>query len=323
MPIGNDSYVNNTLEILKAFLVSSYPIEKRKKVVSGLGLKKEDLNKRSAEGFPDGWSKKHNVSSKMFSTRKESLLYDYHIVELPSNERGKFYGITPLGISYFCNNVNDIDSDIFEKIYSHLKFFYEKGKPKGEKSYLDKLENILKLISDKNNTIGVKFKEIFSNFKIEHNVEDYIFIKLIYSPTAGLEVLLSELIYSQGFGEDGTYNVVSNSNEGTLLSVDRDVDVYTFNYILSKFLIKAFLHSLYFDSYTITSTMEQKSQHNSKNKAKITEKLKIYQDIRKAFKKDGVEVVKEFQDEINNAIKLYMDVLKSEIKPLYQTQVIK
>lgn len=69
--------------------------------------------------------------------------------------------------------------------------------------------------------------------------------------------------------------------------------------------------------------MEQKSQHNSKNKAKIAKELKIYQNIWKAFKKDSIEVVKEFQDEINKAVKLYTTALDSEVKSLYQTQVKK
>ena len=328
MPIGNDSYVNNTLEVLRAFLVSSYPIEKRKNIISGYGLKKEDLDKTPKESFNKNGSKKHKATSKMFSKRKDDLLYDYHIVQLPSNGRGKFFGITPIGISYFCEHMENIDSDIFESIFTHLKFFYEKGKPKEEKSYLDELESIMRnkdLREIPDFDIGFEFKETFANFKIKHSVEDYSTVKMTYTPTSGMEILLSELLYPNGdVGiEDELFTIMSNSNEGTLMISDKDVNGHTFNYYLSKFLIKSFLHSLYCYNKLIVSTLEETGESFYEKKPNIlTEyikselKLKKQKAILNAFDMNNIEVVKEFQDEINEAVKLYTTAFESEVKTL-------
>lgn len=321
MPIGNDSYVNNTLEILRAFLVSSKPVYKRKNIQSGLGLKKADLDKLPYVGFNQTGTKKHNASSKMFWKRKEELLYDYHIVELSSNERGKFYGITPIGVHYFCENIEEIDSDIFECIFSHLKFFYEKGKPKGEKSYLDKLENITRnksLRKMSNFDVGFEFKETFLNFKIKHSVEDYSVIKLTYTPTSGMNILLSELLYPNGDVrlEDESFTVISNTSEDTLMWTDKDVNGFTFNYLLSKFLIKSFLHSLYHYNKISTSILNERYLIKKDHKKLIKEELKKEKTILKAFDNEGIKVVKEFQDEINNAVKLYTSAFESESKLL-------
>jgi len=316
VPIGNELYMNNYFEVLRAFLVSSYPVEKRKNIISGYGLKKEDLDKTPEESFNKAGKKKHNASSKMFWKRKDDLLYNYHIVPLASNRRGKFYGITPIGISYFCEHMEDIDTDIFESIFSHLKFFYEKGKPKGEKSYLDKLESITRNKSLKENPdfdVGLEFKETFVNFKIKHSVEDYSAVKMTYSPTSGMEILLSELLYPNGDVqlEDEAYTVVSHSGEGTLMIIDKDVDGHTFNYLLSKFLIKSFLHSLYCYYKLMVLTFESTSGH-SESKS-LYKKVKT---IINAFDKDTIEVVKEFQDEINKAVKLYTATFESESRLL-------
>jgi len=332
MPTGNDSYVENTLEVLRAFLVSSYPIYKRKNIQSGLGLKKEDFNKKPYEGFNQTGTKRHDASSKMFWKRKYNLLYDYHIVELQSNERGKFYGITPIGIAYFCEYVEDIDSEIFESIFSHLKFWYEKGKPKEEKSYLDNLQNIIRAksitnIPESEKEIKIEFKDTFSYFKVEHKVEDYIYLKLTYLPTFGMEIILSEFIYSKGsdgLDNDGTYTVISDSSKGTLNWTDKDIDGYTFNYLLSKFLIKAFLHTLYVHMQNITLPFQQNQKEfqellkeiHPKNRKHVKKELNKYRSILKAFDQDHIGVVKEFQKEINKAVKLYTSAFESESKLL-------
>ncbi|MDH3204191.1 MAG: hypothetical protein OEL81_05900 [Nitrosopumilus sp.] len=335
MPIGDDLYVNNTLEVLKAFLLYSKPVFKRKNIQSGIGLKKEDLNKTPYDGFNQLGTKKHKASSKMFSSRKENLLYDYHIVRLPSNEHGKFYGITPLGISYFCEYSKHIDLEIFESIFTHLKFFYEKGKPKGEESYLKKLESIttnkiLRDSPDAINYITIEFKEAFSNFKIKHSVVDYILIKLIYTPTSGMEILLSELIYSKGSEEEddyGAYSLSSDSNEGTLMIFDRDVDVHNFNYILSKFLIKSFLHSLYCGTVQWCNVFKDNGKNKNKNNYDeipmehvklVKTDLKMKHRILDSFKGEGFEVVKEFQNEISKAVKLYTTAFEKEEVNLIQ-----
>lgn len=298
MPIGNDSYVNNTLEVLKAFLVSSEKVYASKKKISGYGLKKEDLNKTPYEGFNQKGTKKHNASSKMFSERKEDLLWDYHIAELPSKERGKYYGITPIGISYFCEHSEEIDTDVFEGIFTHLKFFYEKGKPKKEESYLDKLENIIRDKRIKNTPkaekyIKKEFQNIFSYFKVEHKELDYIHIQLTHWPTSGMEVLMSEFTYSK---EEGGYHcVISDTNRGTLDWKEKEIDSQIFNYLLSKFLIKTFLHSLYIVCQSLKN-------------------LKEYSVILKSFNQEDIGVVKEFQKEINKAVKLYINAFELESK---------
>ena len=126
---------------------------------------------------------------------------------------------------------------------------------------------------------------------------------------------LSELLYPNGNVEleDMSYTVMSNTTDGTLMWTNKDVDGFTFNYILSKFLIKSFLHSLYHYNKISTSILNKGSDLiENDHKKLIKKKLKKEKTILKAFDNEGIKVVKEFQDEINKAVKLYTSAFESE-----------
>lgn len=310
MPIGNDSYVNNTLEILKAFLFSSYPIYKRKNIISGYGLKKEDLNKKPYEGFNKTGSKKHNASSKMFSKRKDSLIYDYHIVSLPSNERGKFYGITPIGISYFCQNIEELDSNTFASIISHLRSWYDKDKPESEKSYMKELDKVLKKIPENNTIVDRTFQEILSNLQIEEDLDagSFLRIGMNYRPTLGLDVLLTRLVYFRDSETNETYSLDFDSKNNPNFEFEKYLDVNKFNYYISKFIIRAFLHSLYSMSSMVCDNL--KDMPKSEMPKLMKEEFEVHQSILDSFKGKIVIIVNEFHDEVIKAIQLQTTHLK-------------
>ncbi len=297
MPIGNDSYVNNTLEVLRAFLVSSEKIYARKNIVSGYGLKKEDLNKTHEKKSNE---KIHNASSKIFSKRKVDLLYNYYIVELPSNERGKYYGITPVGISYFCKHSDNVDTLTFEKIFSHLRFFYEKGKPKTEiSSYWKRLPEdkiyhiILQDILTKITTLG---SDLYKMFSLAYEL-----------PTGGIDVFLTQIHWERDRNEFFIdFDLEKKPNEKAKRLITSD----TFNYLFTKFVIKAVLHTLYYTQVLDIQTLQKKlTIKNSKNRVKIMKQIKQSESILDSFDKRGLLLVEKFNEDVLNAIKLHTNDL--------------
>jgi len=217
--------------ILQILLNANHAVRYRK--IQGYGLKDSDF-----DDMP-------NCSRRIFNHRKKDLLNSYYIRELKQSDgRSTYYQITPLGIIHLCKSVNDLKEIPFTRIFDVLKFYYNKGKPTDEESYIDKLKNsfgVLEKIYGKNWFVK-PFYDIIKPIEIENN--SIINIRLNY-----------ELSRAQRF-EVSSINIMGNK-----ISVRADTEIdesepppasdFLFNkiidekemyYLISKFIINAFIH---------------------------------------------------------------------------------
>ena len=242
MPIGNELQLENSLELFKGFIFDSKQVLKRKGVLSGFGLRKEDFNK------PE---KNSNATPKIFSKRINKFLESGWVKRLEhKSNKDKYYGITPIGITYFCANYKKIDSRVIDHVMSHLKYFYEQGKPSEEISYIEKLENSWFKLSEifPESQLVTLFTNLFKNIDQEKTLtkenEPDLEIILKYKTIQGLTIPVI------------MYEIV---NEEYRLVMDKTIsDIWTdyyyesnetkFNYNFAKFILKAFAYSILEDS---------------------------------------------------------------------------
>jgi len=242
MLIGDTLYVNNTLELLKGFIFDSYRVYRRKGILSGSGLKKEDFSK------PEKNSK---ATTKMFSKRINEFLESKWVKRLEhKSNKNKYYAITPIGITYFCANYKKIDSRTIDHVMSHLKYFYEQGKPSEEISYIEQLKSSWFELSEifPESQLVALFTNLFKNIEQEKTLtkenEPKLEITLKYKTIEDLTIPVI------------MYDIV---NEEYRLQMDKTIDdMWTdyyyesnetkFNYNFAKFILKAFAFSILEDS---------------------------------------------------------------------------
>jgi len=255
MPIGNDSFLDNSGEVLRAFLVSSKKVYRRKNKQSGYGLIKADFAKTQQISFNVNEPKLHNATPKMFYYRKADLLKNHYITELQSNERGKHYGITPLGIIFYVTQIKKIDLKTFDKIMSIMKFFYESGRPANEISYLEEYKESwgkLRKVIKEEKLLEI-FKSIFSG--IDNEIESNNQITLSYESSYGLKTPIIDYMVL-----DNEYRIFNNSEMKELNQEYWITNKVEFYYNITKFLLQAF-------AYSIFETIEWEERNTStKNK---------------------------------------------------------
>lgn len=299
MPIGYDLYLANSVEVLKAFLVSSYELHKRKNQISGFGMIKEDFGKTNRRGFNEIPIKSHKATSKMFYGRKSFLLQNYYIKGLESKERGKHYGITPLGIAYFCSNVKNLDNGLIQKIISHLKFHYDLCKPEKELSYIDKLENHWTKLCEifGNETLTEHFRGIFSGIEISKNEDNYEHIECNYETFWGLKIPTVEYQI-----KDNNVRLILDSSINEIASFYYDSNEIEMNYNIAKFVISAFTHDLIHHNFE-----EQRScSHNPKYR----QKLKKSQVQAESIPLEIYGLANEFNEYVTDAINKHIVTLR-------------
>ena len=238
MPIGNELYVNNSLELLKGFIFDSYLVRKRKGVLSGYGLRKEDFNNSE---------KNSDATPKIFSKRIKEFLKLGYLKRLEHKSgKEKYYEITPLGITYFCTNYKKIDPRVIDHVMSHLKSFYEQGKPSEEISYIEKIESswskLTTMFSDDDliQLFTSLFKEITQEETLTKENKPDLEIILKYKTIQGLTIPVI------------TYEIVNDEYRLVMDSTISDIwtDNYyesnktEFNYNFAKFILKGFAYSI-------------------------------------------------------------------------------
>ena len=158
--IGNEEYVNNTLEILKAFLMHGEPQGKDKRKIDGYGLKMDDFLHKFKNKNNESYS---SATKRMFAPRKNELLSNRYITPIRSKgKQTKYYSITPIGIAYLCQNFirpTNLITEYFNQIIKYLIFYHETTKPKP--GYAKLLENHHRMFQIHDNTKLSKKKEIF------------------------------------------------------------------------------------------------------------------------------------------------------------------
>jgi len=243
VPIGTETYLENSLELLKGFIVDSKPVYKRR-ILVGNGIRKEDFNKSQ---------KYSNATPKIFSKRINKFLELGYVKRLEhKSSKEKYFSITPLGITFFCSNLKEIDFKVLSHVMSHLKYFYEQGKPDEEISYIESIQDSWQKLSqtfDKSKLHSI-FLSVFKDIAQEKD-DNMLEINLNYETYLGLKtpVIIYQIV-------DNEYRLIMDS------SID---DIWTsnyyfstekeFNYNFAKFILKAFSFAILENiSYSIMSS---------------------------------------------------------------------
>lgn len=283
------SRIDSESEILRVLLNANQNVIFRKKI-QGYGLKDSD--------FDD----KPNCSRRIFNHRKKDLLNSYSIRKLKqSDKRSTYYQITPLGIIHLCKSVNDLKEIPFTRIFDVLKFYYNKGKPTDEKSYIDKLKNswdVLEKIFGRNWFVE-PLNEITKTIELESNPNHYD-IHLYYDLSYGLKVLINSFWISK---DEIRMKAPSEEPEDFLYFSDV-VDNEKMYSLISKFIIKTFLHYFVYEN-----TTEREMLSILESELPEKKKFKKYQDEFLQFPVSMLGVADEFSLELLNAIDIQKNPL--------------
>lgn len=344
MPIGNELQLENSLELLKGFIFDSKQVLKRKGVLSGFGLRKEDFNK------PE---KNSNATPKIFSKRIHEFLESGWVKRLEhKSNKDKYYTITPIGITYFCGNYKKIDSRVMDHIMSHLKFYYERGKPSEEISYIEQIQSSwfeLSRIFSESQLVAL-FTNLFKfieqeKFETDNN-QSALSICLRFESILGLITPVT------------IYHIV---NDEYRLIMDKTIDdMWTtyyyesnetkFNYNFAKFILKAYAYSILEDSShklmvsntgrknTVMSTINKipieihgmalefsEELWESQNKISRSDNATV-ENIRQFFKsKKSKTIHEEYRDRAGDQFNTYLGLLEGIDKknPVYTKPKLK
>lgn len=284
------SRIDSESEILRVLLNANQNVIFRKKI-QGYGLKDSD--------FDD----KPNCSRRIFNHRKNDLLNSYSIRKLKqSDKRSTYYQITPLGIIHLCKSAKDLNEIPFTRIFDVLKFYYNKGKPTDEKSYIDKLKNswdVLEKIFGRNWFVE-PLNEITKTIELESNPNHYD-IHLYYE-LYGLKVLINSFWISK---DEIRMKALSGEPEDFLYFSDV-VDNEKMYSLISKFIIKAFLHCIVLDN-----TMDRERRSLLKSNVPEKKEFKNYQEEFLKFPESMLGIADEFTLELLNAIDMQKHPLKT------------
>jgi len=256
VPLGNESYLENTLELLKGFIVDSKPVNKGRAVI-GYGIRKEDFKK------PENYS---NATAKMFSNRIDEFLEKGFVKRLKhKSNKEKHFSITPIGIIYFCSNLKEIDFMVLNHVMSHLKYFYEQGIPVDEISYIqnikDSWQKLQQLFKNDESKLHSIFLSVFKDIGQE-KYDDTLEINLNYETYLGLKtpVIIYQIVDSE-YRLIMDYSIDDVWTSNYYVSTEKE-----FNYNFSKFVLKAFSfavleeisHSLMSSDVGKTNTLKSK-----------------------------------------------------------------
>ena len=143
MPNGDEYYKKGTLEVLKVLLEAAGPIGTKKRV-SGYGINESEFDNKI-----DGVRKYPGCSRKIFKTRliNEDLIKRRLVTKIiTKNKKSNFYGITPLGISFLCERLPELDEYQINRIFFILRFYYSSvGMPYNISRDLKEIDEEIKL----------------------------------------------------------------------------------------------------------------------------------------------------------------------------------
>jgi len=297
MPNRQSSYVKDTRKVLTTMIESSK--SQFYKVPTGYGMTAYDFDSRheNDEGII---VKSHDATEKMFRTRlKNEYFLERQLVKIiKSNKRGTFYSVTPLGIIYFCKMIEDFDNKLMENIFKHLRFFYEKGKPKSEYSYMNQLEQFWKIVSSKKwiNYSVSTFKEIFDSIEMEYVDYTDLFLKYEFR---NILVPFSEFIIDNSEEARSVISYVNMDKEASFLSLGMDISEEKINYLISKFIIRSFFHKMIDRMSSLHELL--KIQPEKKYHKKAIQLDYEFSQIPEQF----LEITDEFNDELIKIMKLH------------------
>ena len=165
--IGNEEYVSNTIEVLKAFLWHGTNISKDKRKLDGYGLKMEEFLHKFKNEKNESYS---SATKRMFVARKNELLSNRYITRIRSKgKQSKYYAITPIGIAYLFQKYeppSDLVTECFNQVIKHLIFYHEITKPKPGYAKLLESHKIFQIYSNNELNENKSIRTLQAIFKI-------------------------------------------------------------------------------------------------------------------------------------------------------------
>ena len=290
-------------EILLSSLLQCYGNDERLirgffKKIKGYGLKQTEFD---------------DVS--LFRNNKKELLKNYSIRKIKT-KNGKYFSLTPFGLIQYCNSKESFEDYDIIALLRFLEFHFNQFKSKQDPKLSESLKKIIK------NTDGLdlryKFHDVISAIKTRgegfHLTVDCVYKLYRGSVDPGLDVLVTSISY---FEPDNEYFLKFDINSKKATRKPEKIMEEIFNHIFAKFIIKAFLHSLYnfhlkfvyvfgprpnrrISILSIDKMTEDKKEHKKNIKSN------------KSFDKIALDIIKKFNNELKSNIELHskqLDIL--------------
>jgi len=283
-------------EILLSSLLQCYGNDERLirgfyKKIKGYGLKQTEF-----DDIP------------LFRRNKKELLKNYSIRKIKTKS-GKYFSLTPFGLIQYCNSKESFEDYDITALLRFLEFHFYQFKSKQDPKLSVSLKKII------NNTEGLdlryKLHDIISAIKIRgegfHLAVDCVYKLNRGSVDPGLDVLVTSISY---FEPDNEYFLKFNINSKKATGKPETITEEIFNHIFAKFIIKAFLHSLYtfhlkfiyfFTPRPYRRIAILSIDKMTKNKKEHKKNIKS----NKSFDKIALDIVKKFNNELKSNIELH------------------
>ena len=251
----------------------------------------------------------------LFRNNKDELLKNYYIRNIKT-KNGKYFSLTPFGLIQYCNSKESFEDYDIIALLRFLEFHFNQFKSKQDPKLSESLKKIIK------NTdvldLRYKFHDVISAIKTRgegfHLTVDFVYKLNHGSIDPGLNVLVNSISY---FEPNNEYFLKFDINSKKATGKPETITEEKFNHIFAKFIIEAFLHSLYTFHLKFIYIFESKPNRRifilsidkmTKNKKEHKKNIKS----NKSFDKIAFDIVKKFNNELKSNIELHrkqLDVL--------------
>jgi len=251
----------------------------------------------------------------LFRNNKDELLKNCYIRNIKTKS-GKYFSLTPFGLIQYCNSKESFEDYDIIALLRFLEFHFNLPKSKHDPKLSESLRKIIK------NTDGLdlryKFHDVISAIKTRgegfHLTVDCVYTLYHGSVDHGLDVLVTSISY---FEPDNEYFLKFDINSKKVTRKPETITEEIFNHIFAKFIIKAFLHSLYTFHLKFIYVFESRPNRRifilsidkmTKDKKEHKKNIKS----NKSFDNIALDIVKKFNNELKSNIELHskqLDIL--------------
>lgn len=285
------SRIKGDLEVLSKLLGESDKV-KGWGVIQGYGLKDSDFEKFK------------NCSRRMFNHRKAEFLKSKFITPLKSKGKRSKYSITPLGITYLCQNQKELTENQAKKIFEQLRIFYKK-------SGIKQGSNV-KLIEKTTKKIWGSLSGIIGVNELHESLADvFDCIKIVRSEDT-FEVKLSYPIFNEGtlnfrkfvFNKEKVMELYHKSKTSSIITARLVKDDLSFFYYLSEFILLVLQYHVLnniLDSGEVTSMKSKNNDVIKRNNIMAQNAVKQIKELQK-FEPDILLQAKLLGQEIQSLL---------------------
>jgi len=244
----------------------------------------------------------------LFRNNKEKLLKNYFIRKIKT-KNGKYFSLTPYGLIQYCNSKESFEDYEIISLLRFLEFHFNQFKSKQDSKLLKSLNRIIKNTDDLD--LRYKFHDVISAIKTRgegfHLTVDCLYKLYHGSVDPGLDVLVTSISY---FEPDNEYFLKFDINSKKTTRKPETIKEENFNHIFAKFIIEAFLHSLYTFhlKFIYVFTPRPNRRIGILSIDKMTKDKKEHQKnikSNKSFDKIALDIVKKFNNELKSNIELH------------------